>query len=688
MTSTPTLNVANLSISYGSAELPLRAVRDVSFRIQPGEAFGLIGESGSGKTTVAFSVMDYRNGARVDSGEIQILGQDLHRLSREELRKMRGNRVAMVYQDPMDSLNPGLKVGEQIAEILREHSIAEGAEAWSRSVELLRQVHLPEPEEFAQRFPHQLSGGQQQRVVIAMALACDPDLLIMDEPTTGLDVTTEAVILDLINELRERVRSSILFISHNIAVVAKVCDRVGVLYAGELVEEGPCGEVIRKPRHPYTMGLIAAMPLATASDQPLNAIKGSLPDLRYVPEGCVFAERCAHATDDCRRARPDHVAVGERHLSRCIRTDQLAKEGKPAHSGAAKTVRLRTERQGVMLRTTDLAHWYRSRTAAGLFRRPPPVRAVDGVSLDLLPGKTLAIVGESGSGKSTLARSIAGLLPPTRGAIEFWGEKLRATAAQRGTESQRRIQFVFQNPTSALNPRFTVEEIIARPLRLYDRATAGMSLRDRVVEIMASVNLPERYLSRYPHELSGGEKQRVSIARVIGVEPDLVICDEPTSALDISVQAAVLNELKELQARFGMSYLFISHDLGVVRYIADTVAIMYLGRIVEQGPTATLFQAPHHPYTESLVSAIPRLDASGDQPEIRLAGTVPASGAEIRGCPFASRCPRRVGSICDTTAPPVQELEQGRTLACHIPIDELAELQLGGQPKHLVEDPA
>jgi len=673
MSQQATLTVEHLSVSYDAGDTPLRAVRDVSFSIAPGEAYGLIGESGSGKTTVAFAMMNYLRGGRIEGGRILLQGQPIQDLPKSELRQIRGNKVAMVYQDPMSSLNPGIRVGEQIAEALRYHGIADRAGARARAVRLLADVNLPDPEAMVDRYPHQLSGGQQQRIVIAMALACEPDLVIMDEPTTGLDVTTEAVILDLIRELRHKINASILFISHNIAVVAKVCDRVGVLYAGELVEEGRVAEVIRRPKHPYTVGLVASMPSGTDRSQRLASIKGSLPDLTKVPQGCIFADRCLISRDVCLAGRPPAIEVGPAHISRCLFPDEAQDVIQKAEARVVAPARAAGPAETVM-HIDDLKLWYTRRRGLRVWHKPQPVRAVNGVTLDIEAGRTLAVVGESGSGKSTLARCVVGLVPPTGGAIEFHGERLGGRARQRGVKTRQRIQIIFQNPESALNPQRTVGEIIARPLKLYN-CVEPSRIDERVAELMKAVNLPARYASRYPHQLSGGEKQRVSIARVLGTEPDLIICDEPTSALDISVQAAVLNALSDLQARHGLSYMFISHDLGVVRYISDRVAVMYLGVVVETGPTEAVFKAPHHPYTESLVAALPDLSGNGEKPEVRLQGTPPSPTARIKGCVFASRCPRKVGAICETTPPPVQNLADGRKLACHIPVDELARLQ-------------
>jgi peptide/nickel transport system ATP-binding protein len=507
----------------------------------------------------------------------------------------------MVYQDPMSALNPVLRVGEQVAEVLRRHRGLAAAAARARTLALFDQVHLPDPAAIARRYPHQLSGGQQQRVVIAMAIACEPELLVMDEPTTGLDVTTEAVILELIRELRRSVGAAVLFISHNLAVVANVCDRVGVLYAGQLVEEGTAGEVLRAPRHPYTIGLLDSVPRADTRNRRLPAIPGGLPDLRHVPAGCIFRARCGVAIADC-ATMPQLLSRTPGHVSRCHL--QAPPRSAPVPLAAAPTVRAEPLPR---LQIEGLSRWFHPGALARL-AGAAPVRAVTDVSLAVPQGRTLAIVGESGSGKSTLARCVAGLLPPGRGQVLLDGRVLAHAVQRRRRMEQQAIQFIFQNPDSSLNPHHTVAEIVARPLQLY-RNERGAGLRRRVDELLETVKLPARYATRYPRELSGGEKQRVCIARAFAAGPELVICDEPTSALDISVQAAILNELVELQARFGTSYLFISHDLAVVQHVADHVAVMHRGEVVEQGTPDQVFIAPRHPYTMKLLAAVPRLDA-------------------------------------------------------------------------------
>lgn len=629
-TMTPTLRIRDLSISYGDPANALRAVRNVSLDIAPGEAYGLIGESGSGKSTLASAVMGDVMGGRIESGAIFFQERDLIAMRPREWRDLRGNQIAMVYQDPMNALNPAIRLGEQVAETLRRHKGLSRARAWARAVELFTQVRLPDPEGIAWRYPHQISGGQQQRVVIAMAIACDAQLLIMDEPTTGLDVTTEAHILDLIQELRQRLGISILFISHNLRVVARVCDRVGILYAGQLIEEGPAEAVLETPSHPYAIGLRAAMPeISGPVARRLASIPGRLPDLHTVPDGCIFAERCYLVEDRCRSGEPPIQHNGARHSSRCIHPEPPRPQ--PVATDPAPDLKSpQTQgREAAPLLTIDrLEFLYRRRRSLPFLPRPAAPPALDHVSLELLPNRTLGIVGESGSGKSTLARCVAGLLAPASGDIRFHGDVLQRIARQRARDQQRRIQIVFQNPESALNPSLPVGEIVARPLKLY-RMVPDAQVHRRTIELLEMVNLGERYMQRFPRELSGGEKQRVSIARALAAEPDLVICDEPTSALDISVQASVLNTLADLRDSRPISYLFITHDLGVVRYISDTIAVMSQGRIVETGPTQNVFERPAHGYTRQLLDALGEGGFNHSRSAQRRIAPAPLSSLEV-----------------------------------------------------------
>ncbi len=612
MTSPATLDVQALSIDYGA----LHAVRNVSFQIAPGEAYGLIGESGSGKTTIAYAVMRYLGGGQAQ-GQLTLAGRDIMTMSDGELAQARGRLAAMVYQDPMSALNPAIKVGEQIAEAIRLHGKAGRAAARTRAVALLAQVKLSLPAEMARRYPHQLSGGQQQRVVIAMALACDPRLLIMDEPTTGLDVTTEAVILDLVNHLRRASGVSVLFISHNMGVVAQVCDRVGVLYAGQLVEEGATAQILQAPRHPYTIGLMRAMPIITSAVSRLAAIPGRLPDLRAPPPGCVFEPRCAAAADPCRVTMPLLAEASGHpgaHVSRCHFRDGMPGL-LPAPSPVVRIGAVRAmPKERPLLQMVGVEKVFGRRSALPFLTRRTPVRAVDDVTLTLARGQTLAVVGESGSGKSTLARCVAGLIVPDAGAIRLQDAVLSAAVKRRSRLQQQAVQFIFQNPDAALNPHWTVERILGRPLTLFTDITERAARRRRMVELLEMVNLGEHYLDRRPGEMSGGEKQRTGIARAFAGQPRLVICDEPTSALDISVQASILNALLDLQELHGTSYLFISHDLGVVRQMAHQVAIMQHGRIVETGASDQVFEAPQQAYTRALIAAVPTLDRRTTQP--------------------------------------------------------------------------
>ena len=688
--SEPVLQVTDLSIEYRTRGGAVRAVRDVSFAIGRGETFGVVGESGSGKSTLAFAVMGYlSSNAQVSSGRIDYLGEDLLAMPRERWDALRGARIAMVYQDPMSSLNPSIIVGEQVAEAITSHEPVSAKVARERTLELFAAVNMPEPAAIFRRYPHQLSGGQQQRVLIAMALANNPDLLIMDEPTTGLDVTTEAQILDLIAELKARFSSAILYISHNLGVIARISDRIGVMYAGQIVEQGPVREVFRRQLHPYTAGLLECLPSLDfgRKDRALKLIEGMIPDLARLPAACSFAPRCPHARERCHNEAPALVEVVPAHLSRCMfwreqeieraqRTEslhsvtqaQLASSALRAADGANTT-------QRALLGVENLGRDYVDRKKLlGLFGTERIVHALDGVSLDLAADETLAVVGESGCGKTTLARLIVGLVEPTTGTIRFDGHELEGSAAERGREVRRRLQMVFQNPDSTLNPKRSIGQALARPLALF-RGLSGKQAVSEATALLRAVRLDERYLDRLPNQLSGGEKQRVGIARAFATSPDLIVCDEPVSALDVSVQAAILNLLGDLQARAHTAYLFISHDMSVVRYLADRVAVVYLGKIAELGPVERVFAPPWHPYTEALLSAIPVPDPDAAVTPIRLEGPVPSAANPPSGCVFHTRCPRKIGAICEQQVPPARQVPGGHTIVCHIPLETLITVQ-------------
>jgi peptide/nickel transport system ATP-binding protein len=671
------LRLAHVDISYRVRRKDQRVVRDVSFHVAKGESFGLVGESGCGKSTIALSIVRYlaRNG-RVSEGAIEIDGTDVLGLNAAQLRQLRARKVSMVYQEPGRALNPSILVGRQVAEVY-EIAGLDRKEALVKAQEILRKVRISDPKGVMGRYPHQLSGGMLQRVVIAMALAAEPALLILDEPTTALDATVEAEVLDLIRGLRDEFDTSLLFISHNLAVIAQMCDRVGVLYAGELVEEGPAGDVFRSPRHPYTVGLLRSIPRretapgteSGAARTPLATIPGSLPAPGSIIEGCIFADRCGLAEDRCRIEAPPLYEIGGGRGSRCHfheRAQSVPTGATAEETPAEDAAREREAAAGTIVRVRDVSKTFHMGGQV--------VRGLYGVNLEIAAGETVGLVGESGSGKTTLARVIMGLSAPDAGGeVELDGHAVAGLAPKRSSQDQKTLQIVFQNPDSALNRRHTVQRLISRSLSKLGGYT-GPKLRERLLALVKSVRLPERYLPMHPSQLSGGLKQRVAIARAFAGDPRIVICDEPTSALDVSVQAAILNLLTDLQHREDVAYLFISHDLGVVRYLADRIVVLYLGRIMEVGPAARVFGGPQHPYTEALLSAVPTLDDL-DHLRIRLEGEIPSAADPPTGCPFHTRCPRKIGEICETTEPELREEETGHGIRCHIPLEELRRLQ-------------
>jgi peptide/nickel transport system ATP-binding protein len=659
------LEVTDLDVAYRIRGRDRQVLRDVSFSIEKGESYGLVGESGCGKSTAAFAIVRHlaRNG-RIRSGSVRVDGRDLLGLSRAELREIRARSISMVYQDASRALNPSIRVGRQIAEVF-EILGKDRKGAAERAEHMLQKVQIADPGSVMNRYPHQLSGGMQQRVVIAMALASDPTLLILDEPTTGLDATVEAEVLELVSSLRQEFGASVLFISHNLGVIAKMCDRVGVLYAGKLVEEGPARQLFDDPRHPYTVGLLRCIPRGgMRKDQGrLDSIPGFLPPPGAELPGCVFADRCPLADDRCRTDPPPLVQLNGR-ATRCW-----------YHEQAQDIPRQTPEELPPITRDPDLAPVLRAEEVSKTFRQGiNQIHALHGVSVELWPGETLGLVGESGSGKTTFARVLLGITKPDPESVVVLDDhELAGTTGKRSRDDIRAIQIVFQNPDQALNQRHAVKRIVGRALERL-AGLRGRSRDDRMLALTRSVRLADRYLSVRPASLSGGLKQRVAIARAFAGNPRIVVCDEPTSALDVSVQAAILNLLGELQRDEQTSYIFISHDLGVVRYLSDRIAVLYLGRLMEVGPAERVFEPPHHPYTEALLSAVPTIDGE-ERPRIRLAGDIPSAADPPSGCVFHTRCPRRVGEICDTEEPPLAEVEPGHFMRCHIPVDELRRLQ-------------
>ncbi|HEV8309617.1 MAG TPA: ABC transporter ATP-binding protein [Methylomirabilota bacterium] len=672
----PLLELQQVRISYFTRAGEVNVIPGLSLSIGRGEALGLVGESGCGKSTVALAIVRYLGRAgRIIGGRILFEGRDLGALPEAELRGIRGRRIAMVYQDPMSSLNPVMTVGRQLMEVPLIHEGVGGDEARARALRMLTEVNLPDPEGILERYPHQLSGGQQQRIVIAMALIARPALLILDEPTTGLDVTVEAAVLDLVRGLRMRHDTAILYISHNLGTVVRVCDRVGVMYRGELVEEGSIRQVFGNPRHPYTRGLLDCLP-AVGRDKrraPLLAIPGQMDSLLARLPGCGFAARCAHV-------EPGRCTVGviptepvadePGHEVQCVRAAELPlwrrrylEAGEAGPQAAADLV----------LALDGLSKVYRPRR--GLFGTRADVRALTDVWLDAHHGQTLAIVGESGCGKSTLARVLAGLETATAGRASLAGADIAAMPVDaRPAGLRRQLQMVFQNPDSTLNPSHTVGYAIGRALRRLRRLGAADRARE-VGRLLEVVRLGPELAGWRPHRLSGGQKQRVAIARALAGDPEVIVADEPVSSLDVSVQAAIINLLTELQAKHGTTLLVISHDLSVVRYLADAVAVMYLGRVVEFGRAEDVFAPPYHPYTEALLSAVPIPDPDAQRDPIVLEGALPSPSEVPRGCPFSSRCPRKLGVVCEDTPPPEQRLAGGHRIVCHIPADELVRLQ-------------
>jgi peptide/nickel transport system ATP-binding protein len=668
----PALELVDLEVAYRVRGIWRPVLRGVSFTIAHGESYGLVGESGCGKSTAAYAVLRYlpRNG-RISSGSVNVAGEDLAGLSETQVRELRASKVSMVYQNPGSALNPTIRIGDQVTEVFVIAGV-NPKQARERAREMLRKVQISDPDSVMRRYAHQLSGGMQQRVVIAMALAKDPELLILDEPTTGLDATVEAEVLDLVSVLREEFHTSVLFISHNLDVIAKMCDRVGVLYAGRLVEEGPIDDVFNDPRHPYSVGLLRCLPRGGVrkDQQRLDTIPGFLPQLGADLPACVYVDRCGLAQEICSQKEPPPYDVAPGRHSRCHFWQQAHELPRATPASAAfKPVDPNAE---PVIRAESLRKTFR--------QEGHDIRAVDDLNFVLRPGETLGLVGESGSGKTTLARTLLGLIPADKGSIiELDGQALEKAITKRGRDDVRALQIVFQNPDSALNRRFSVQRILSRALSKL-RPGPGSEREEHLRQLAHSVRFDTRLIHSRPAQLSGGLKQRVAIARAFAGEPRVVVCDEPTSALDVSVQAAILNLLAELQAEKGVTYLFISHDLGVVRYLSDRIAVLYLGRLMELGDAETVFHAPHHPYTEALLSSVPQ--AEGEVRErIRLHGEIPSHAQPPSGCVFHTRCPRYIGDVCHQQEPELKEVEPGHFWRCHYSVEELRELQRSAPEK-------
>ncbi|WP_448336746.1 dipeptide ABC transporter ATP-binding protein [Chloroflexus aurantiacus] len=661
----PVLAVNNLTVAYRVGRQMLPVVREISLTVTAGDVLGVVGESGSGKSTLGLAVLRaLPAGGHISSGQVFIDGTDVTHLPTSALRPLWARSLRLVPQNPLAALNPTLRIGEQLIEAIG----GDRTTATQQALALLTRVQIADPVRVMRSYPHELSGGMQQRVMIAMALHGEPRLLVLDEPTTSLDVTTEAAVVDLLAELIAERQPATLFISHNLGLVARIATRTAVLYAGELVELAPTESLFQQPRHPYTQGLLRSLPRPGLryNHHPLQPIDGVLPAPGALPKGCIFAPRCALADDRCRNERPPLLAVNDKQWTRCHYWQQVTGDS-PASSPSTATTALNGE---VLLTTTQLTKTIpQRRSLTDLIRRKPPsvVQALTSVDLKLRRNRTLGIVGESGSGKTTLARCVIGLTEPSSGSIDLIDVPLAPTIQHRSREQLRRLQMVLQNPQEALNPALTVGEALIRPLiRLggLDRQRAVQ----HVPELLQLVKLPISYAERRPAQLSGGEKQRVAIARALAAAPDLLLLDEAVSALDVSVQAAILNLLADVKTDTGIAYLFITHDLAVVSYLADDVAVMYRGQIVEEGPATAVLQPPLHPYTEALLTAT---SAHG----LRLREVEEGAAPPQHGCPFQPRCPRALGDICVTTPPPWREAGNGHRLRCHIPLEELQTIQ-------------
>jgi peptide/nickel transport system ATP-binding protein len=679
----PVLKIEDLAIAYKVRHGEIEAVQNVSFQIFRGETMGIVGESGCGKSTVAWAIVNFlgANGY-VKRGSIKFQGQDLVGKSGEELRQLRGDQIAMVFQDPMQALNPSMRLGDQMKEVLTVHRGMEEKTAEARCIEMLERVHMPDAANVMKRYPHQISGGQQQRVVIATALLNNPALLIMDEPTTALDVTVEAAVLDLIAELRRDFDTAIMFITHNLGVVARICTRVGVMYAGEMVERATVAEIFARPQHPYTQGLIRCVPRlgADKASSVLYPIPGRVPPPHNRPSGCIFGPRCDYRQERCRVERPSLRQLPNGSYARCHFAEVIDPAAwTPPESLELPVVTPHSENGEAILEIRNLKKYYEVqggslRDVVGLGEKRY-VKAVEDASFSVPKGKTLGVVGESGCGKSTLVKTIIGLEDSTSGEASFMGFDITGDITARDERLIRELQMVFQNPDSTMNPSYTVGQQIGRPMERF-KTVPRKQIRDEVIRLLEAMRLGANYYDRLPRQLSGGEKQRVGIARALASRPELVLCDEPVSALDVSVQAAILNLLLEVQQEYNTTLIFIAHDLSVVRYFSDFVAVMYLGQVMEVGPAEAIYAPPYHPYTEALLSAVPIPDPTVQQKHIRLAGSVPSAINPPTGCRFHTRCPRRHllpedGRICAEEIPPWQHVTEEHRIFCHIPVETL-----------------
>ena len=658
----PVLDVKNLKTWLGHDDTPVRAVDGIDLSIRPGETFALLGESGCGKSMTALSIMRLLppNGRVVD-GEVSLGGVSLLDLPESGMRRERGGRVAMIFQEPMTSLNPVMTIAKQVGEAVALHDAEQRDRVRQRCIELLRAVGIPDPERRLDEYPHQLSGGMKQRVMIAMALAGRPKLLIADEPTTALDVTIQAQVLDLLKGLQRKTGMAVLLITHDLGVVAEVADRVAVMYAGQIIETAAVADLFAAPAHPYSRKLFRALPTVAKRAGKLDVIPGIVPPLDRTFVGCRFAERCEGVQPVCRVSLPPwkHQYSTSYRCHFDPKDISLAKVGTEIFGDRDTQV---NRRAGALLKVTDLKVYFPIHK--GVFRRTVGwVKAVDGVDLNIDAGKTLALVGESGCGKTTVGKALLQLIRPKGGSVCFDGVELTSLRGRTMRERRREFQIIFQDPASSMNPRMLVGDIITEGLVAQGIDTSRERLRWEAEQLLDKVGMAKAAIDRYPHEFSGGQRQRICIARALALKPRLIVCDEPTSALDVSVQAQVLNLLRGLQSELGLAYLFITHNISVVAYIADEVAVMYLGRIVEFGRSQEVLEAPAHPYTQALLSAVPVANPEREKTLIRLAGDLPSPANPPAGCHFHPRCPKAT-EACRTTYPDVVPLAGMHQVRC------------------------
>ena len=674
----PLLKVRDLRTWFLTDSGPVRAVDGVSFDVHAGETLGVVGESGSGKSVCAKSIMRLLDEpARIVGGSILFKGRDLAHLDDDAIREVRGREIAMVFQDPMTSLNPVLRIARQLVEAMTAHGRFTVAAALRRAIDLLRRMGVASAVRAVNSFPHQFSGGMRQRVMLAMGFSNEPSLLIADEPTTALDVTIQAQILDLLRGLNRDLGTAVILISHDLGVIANICSRVLVMYAGEVVEEGAPEDLLTDPRHPYTWALLHAAPRidAETEDRRLITIEGQPPDPRAWPSGCRFRARCPFAVEKCAE-HPEllRVEAGQGKAERAARC-WVTQEGGALHTpqrarsgaGAEGAASVDPSPAVPILEVSGLQKHFPLAKEA-FFARQRVLRAVDGVDLQVTAGETVGLVGESGCGKSTLARLVTRLHEPTAGRIVFAGTDITHASPATIRPLRRRMQMIFQDPYASLNPRMTIGQILAGPLILHGIAGDAAAARTRVAELLDLVGLPRQSVQRFPHEFSGGQRQRISIARALAVGPDFVVADEPISALDVNIQAQIINLMVDLQERLGLTYLFIAHDLAVVRHVCDRIAVLYLGKIMEVGPAAELFARPLHPYTRTLISAAPVPDPRVERTRrhVPMKGEPPSALNPPSGCRFRTRCPI-AEERCAREEPPLLEAAAGQRVACHFP---------------------